>query len=140
MKLVEFDAQTAFNCPEKVFTELGQPIADLRTYDDGVSEEPVFVGLLYDIICAWSLDGKSLSAYGKNDLRLEYKNQWYDEIPEQGVLCWISDVFEKPNYESTIDIIAGCSDDGLYINQGGTSWKHATPLTNDEIKQFLREE
>lgn len=59
---------------------------------------------------------------------------WFETIPEQGRLCWVS------NYDSTeknkIAIIVYFNN-GYYITQTDVDWKYATPLTNEEITQFL---
>lgn len=63
---------------------------------------------------------------------------WYDQIPPHGVLCWAGDASD----EKFIKIIISVEAYGEYrfIDQSECGWNHATPLTNDEIKQFLRGE
>lgn len=63
--------------------------------------------------------------------------EWYEQIPAHGVLCWVK------NVSSETPIIAVVSqyrrfNDLQFISED--CWKYATPLTNDEIREFLRGE
>jgi hypothetical protein len=60
---------------------------------------------------------------------------WHDDIPPHGVLCWVKD---DDRFEPIIDIIKWVRD-GFYESNSG-EWNIATPLTDDEIRQFLRGE
>lgn len=66
--------------------------------------------------------------------------KWYENIPEHGVLCWINDI--DPQHRNLISIITDYDSNSKLRfrrkNLGG--WQYATPLTDDEIKQFLRGE
>jgi hypothetical protein len=67
--------------------------------------------------------------------------KWYENIPSHGVLCWLHDNIEYPNSSnSSLAVIIEFSLDGNYIDQLFNEWFYATPLTNEEIKQFLRGE
>lgn len=61
------------------------------------------------------------------------KPKWYEDIPPQGILCWVRN---HDRFEPVIDIIKGVRD-GLYESKLN-EWNIATPLTDDEIRQFLR--
>jgi len=50
---------------------------------------------------------------------------WWENIPEHGVLCWVSDIDE-----STRDVI-----ERIKVKNG---WRYITPLTNEEIEEFKR--
>lgn len=63
--------------------------------------------------------------------------QWYEQIPPQGRLCWVSDQegylnqalrlvtkYDRANHVFKFETSTGC-------------WKFATPLTDDEIKVYL---
>ena len=63
---------------------------------------------------------------------------WYENIPSHGVLCWVSDTTENPDENSAIAIVMHKSN--VYVTHKPSTWTYATPLTNDEIKQFLRGE
>lgn len=70
--------------------------------------------------------------------RLKSKEpEWYENIPLQGVLCW---VFNNEGDTKNIDIIISYKKRILYgfVSLHGDVWNCATPLTNDEIKGFLR--
>lgn len=64
--------------------------------------------------------------------------EWWENIPEHGVLCWVSDIDE--NIRNIIERITFVvKEDGAYkIRPHETRWKYATPLTNEEIERFLR--
>ena len=51
---------------------------------------------------------------------------WWENIPEHGVLCWVSDIDE-----STRNVI-----DRITVKNDG--WRYITPLTNEEIEAFKR--
>lgn len=61
--------------------------------------------------------------------------EWYENIPPQGVLCWVYDV--EGTKELFLRVIKG-KEGELFRVKSGSTWKYATPLTNDEIKGFLR--
>lgn len=65
--------------------------------------------------------------------------EWYENIPEHGVLCWVSDALTTPSTNSRLRIVKDVYKDG-FRTMDGTPWVYATPLTNDEIRQFLRGE
>ena len=65
--------------------------------------------------------------------------EWYENIPEHGVLCWVGD--NKPFVESTkIVNIIKMREVNQFISIRGARWNYALPLTNEEIKQFLQGE
>lgn len=67
---------------------------------------------------------------------LNPKPQWWDDIPACGVLCWVGD-YEFDFVGNNIRIIMK-KDDGVFHTSVGGSWKHAEPLTKDEIMEFLK--
>ena len=72
--------------------------------------------------------------------RLKPEPKWYEQIPDHGVLCWVtkhtSFVLGK-----SIDIIYKYQD-GWKLPFHGLSicWRIAVPLTSEQIRKFLREE
>jgi hypothetical protein len=80
-------------------------------------------------------------SFNNFDWRIKPKPpKWYENIPEQGILCWISDRNPelKINIACITKIMVGRYVD--YIDRNGVKWGYATPLTNEEIEQFLRGE
>jgi len=75
-------------------------------------------------------------AWDSEFLKFRAKPNWWENIPKHGVLCWVCDVNESPNSDHSMAIIISSA---LKTNQGAY-WHYATPLTNEEIKQFLRGE
>lgn len=63
--------------------------------------------------------------------------EWYENIPEHGRLCWVQD---ELHHEKAITIIVRYDNENRmckFVSFRHHTWKYATPLTNDEIKQFL---
>lgn len=67
--------------------------------------------------------------------------EWYENIPEHGVLCWVSDI--NASLKVAIGIIISKHHGeypSLFKATDATTWVYAKPLTDEEIKQFLRGE
>lgn len=65
------------------------------------------------------------------------KLDWFDNIPEQGVLCWVYDNNKEPRYT---DIIISYDITGMQpflIGNGNSGWKNAIPLTQEEVLQYI---
>lgn len=63
---------------------------------------------------------------------------WYENIPEHGRLCWVKASSVEPLHPTIAVIVRYDSAvTAKYQALSGVSWCYATPLTNDEIKQFL---
>lgn len=65
---------------------------------------------------------------------------WYENIPEQGKLCWVS---HKDSRNKQTQIIHDYRDTHItkfFSNYTAEWYYEATPLTNEEIKQFLQDE
>lgn len=63
----------------------------------------------------------------------EYKEpQWYDNIPEEGVICWVSD-YVKENKDSVRLITKYTQSIGFFSSS--TLWKYATPVKPEECYQ-----
>ena len=60
---------------------------------------------------------------------------WYENIPEQGILCWLSDV--SPEVKSCFGKVFSKDKEGFTAS---VSFKYATPMTLEEIKQYILEE
>lgn len=67
------------------------------------------------------------------------KPKWYENIPSHGILCWVG---HDDNEKTLIALITSYYPDAYwpFFRYNENSWKFATPLSNDEIRQFLREE
>jgi hypothetical protein len=58
-------------------------------------------------------------------------------------LCWVSEIDEMPerDFGAIATIVSVTNRQELeFIGHLGVIWRYATPLTNEEIKQFLRGE
>lgn len=67
--------------------------------------------------------------------RIKPTPQWHDNIPKHGVLCWVWD--KEDGNGRFIEIIMRYERPKFY-DVRDTDWKFAEPLTDQEIKQFLR--
>jgi len=65
--------------------------------------------------------------------------KWYENIPPHGVLCWVKLAGESCNTRKRPAVVIEYSPPLFYCTNG-CQWRYATPLTDDEIKQFLRGE
>ena len=67
-------------------------------------------------------------------------SDWFNNIPKHGVLCLVNG--HGSNSMPHIQVITRYKPDERtpFVNKLGRSWVYATPLTNEEIKQFLRGE
>lgn len=64
--------------------------------------------------------------------------QWYEAVPEHGVLCWVKQGEEAiPVVTNIVECIGDPDFPWLDEHQG---WRYAAPLTNSEIRKFLRPE
>lgn len=65
--------------------------------------------------------------------------KWYENIPEQGVLCWVDP--KSGTLGRLIRLIGGYdpSYSNCFISKTckGISWDNATPLTEEEVKQYI---
>ena len=136
-------------CSEYVATGTYEALCQaLRLADDEPVKQAQTPRPHAELIKAWA-DGAEIEAMLKgewtsvdNPLWLatrEYRikpKEWYETIPEHGVLCWVSD-YDMGNKTSTAIVYRYNPLSGTFGSKN-TAWKYATPLTNDEIKQFLR--
>lgn len=110
-----------------------------------------------DLIHAWA-EGEKIEALYKSDgtwvdvpvpcwspdltYRIKPEEpEWWENIPEHGVLCWVSDDNCKPNSSNYMRVIITKIEKSSYFafkDKHNVKWSFATPLTNEEIKQFLR--
>jgi hypothetical protein len=69
------------------------------------------------------------------------KVNWYDNIPEQGILCWISDGNKSPTYKQkgTLPgiVLQYKKDSPMPFRVNGCSRKYAIPLTQEEANNLI---
>lgn len=62
--------------------------------------------------------------------------KWYDNIPEQGVLCWCKNLEDS---EPTLCAIVGYIPEDTYKFQSNViNWKYAEPATLDELTKYVQ--
>lgn len=66
--------------------------------------------------------------------------EWYENIPEKGVLCWVDDSNTNPYNKNVISVIVkyNSEQNREFSDIRGVPWYYATPLTNEEIEGFKR--
>ena len=65
-------------------------------------------------------------------------SKWCENIPEHGVLCWVGDDSTGHHY---ITLIKRRTVNGRYFRgDSGDLYAYAKPLTDEEIKRYLRGE
>jgi hypothetical protein len=78
----------------------------------------------------------------QKNISYRIKFEWYEDIPETGVICW---VWDEPDDSKQIAIINDYYSKSNYPyvetrQIGNTSWKNAVPLTKEEVlKRFFVE-
>lgn len=66
-------------------------------------------------------------------------DRWYDNIPEQGVLCWCSQDNDDECERQLVKIDRYAPKElGFYKRSNGASYDAIQPLTNEEIEEFKR--
>jgi hypothetical protein len=84
--------------------------------------------------------GTITPAWNNPQLQFRIFREWYENIPQQGRLCWVSDRYAN-NYNNIRIIVEYDYYQQLpFISKNAGAWLHAVPLTDDEIKQFLTQE
>jgi hypothetical protein len=66
------------------------------------------------------------------------ETKWYNNIPEQGVLCWCKEYEDDIKYKRLIERIDEYTE-GMFLSRTtGFLYKNVQPLTNEEIEEFKR--
>ena len=65
------------------------------------------------------------------------QEKWYENIPDGGVLCWVTDHKSQINKKDAMRSVTALltSKEGFKCDAG--TWIYATPLTKQEIQVFL---
>jgi hypothetical protein len=98
--------------------------------------------LLWDEEAAWVDEDCPNFGASKWVFRIkEVEPYWWENIPKHGVLCWVDDYDPDPNIGLlNVVIKVGSENYRRFVDVNDCRWDYATPLTNEEIKQFLRGE
>jgi hypothetical protein len=71
------------------------------------------------------------------EVEIHHEPKWYENIPEQGVLCWVSDVIgNKTNIHLITKYIQ--MNEFPYVTKN-SCYKYATPLMLEEAEQYIME-
>ena len=66
--------------------------------------------------------------------KLDKQNKWYNNIPEEGVVCWVSDDVREPDSGCGSAVVTSKEGISTYtFYTAGECWLYATPLTEQEI-------
>jgi hypothetical protein len=69
---------------------------------------------------------------------LQVPAKWYDNIPEQGVLCWCKEHEDDIKYKRLLERIDEYTEGRFLSRTTGFLYKVVQPLTNEEIEEFKR--
>ena len=64
--------------------------------------------------------------------------RWYENMPEQGVLCWCKEYEDDINYKRLLERIDEYTEGRFLSRTTGFLYKTVQPLTNEEIEEFKR--
>lgn len=72
--------------------------------------------------------------------------KWYDNIPEQGILCWVDDYYKDRKLITGLKVVIAYEPEIdkpfiVYRSEaaGTVSYKYATPATLDELSKYIYE-
>ena len=83
--------------------------------------------------------GQQHIGWGENvEYRIKPEPQWFEEIPPQGVLCWVWDEHRNNAGVVVVQKFNPGFHHGFMTQHN--YYRNAEPLSNDEIRQFLRGE
>ena len=68
--------------------------------------------------------------------RIKPEPKWYDNIPEQGVLCFVAQKQHELEQSQLVRIIFEFFD-GRFKQRNGFVWKYARPVTLEEIQHLI---
>lgn len=132
------DSDTDFETQEEVWSYLINEKGIVK-YRPGCIEYTLCFknGFLVDFLTGGINRGLCLSEVDKVKKYIEPK--WYDNIPEQGVLCWVG---LQANSQNTVAIIKEYDKDNGKAKFKGpdVNCPYATPLTEEEVKQYIYKE
>jgi len=138
MKLKPFNLEEA-KAGKRVVDRLGRP-QRILAFDLNCEEYPIAATMLstnYETVTTFSVKGFSVVGT-VNDSNLFMAPEWYENIPEKGVLCWVSDIKDKPDNKCRVASIKWWHyEDGFYYECGDSPWKYATPLSSEEVQAYL---
>jgi hypothetical protein len=109
-----------------------------------VSNDTQLVGYLVIKGCIvptlWDIDSGEVLKPTKSVENLSIapiKPKWYNNIPKEGVICWVSDMTEEPSRDSSaVDVIYEYrGDEGMYKFKGEDNWAYAVPVKPSECLQ-----
>lgn len=84
----------------------------------------------------WYTTGTPLWNTGA-EFRIKPEPKWYDNIPEQGVLCFVSDLKDLLGFQMDLHLVLKVNGYGDYVTATNSSWKYARPVTLEEIQHLI---
>ena len=108
-------------------------------FDDGVlyrKSTSQYIKLNNGMI-EWN-DGGEFNLNNKLQLDWMIKCEWYEDIPEGGVLCWSNEWSLDYKWLVLISSYNSQAVNKFYSSVSGTGFKNATPLTSEEIDELKK--
>ncbi|OQX82751.1 MAG: hypothetical protein B6D63_07235 [Candidatus Latescibacteria bacterium 4484_7] len=100
---------------------------------DGESLQILFDGCWIDVPNDWwKKDFYALdhTVYGPEDFRVKPK-EWYEDIPPEGILCWVSDIKNEKLFAAKI-IEYDTRWTLPFIDENTSHWRYAEPVKPEE--------
>lgn len=99
-------------------------------YIEGATEPYICVFNLYEE--SFRNNGSFATTKWKEESVSAKPKEWYEDIPEDGVLCWVSDYNEDVRQRARL-ITAVCKNNySKFISNNGVIWRYATPVKPEE--------
>jgi hypothetical protein len=90
---------------------------------------------------------KSSDRQADDELKGQTQSLWWENMPKQGILCWVSDCISDSDKKLRIVTSVrevterkwfGPDEKHLEFGIEVLYWRYATPLSNEEIEEFKR--
>ena len=137
-KFIPFDLETMDQALS--FKTTDDRVVTQVTYLSGVTKSShTILGVSCESVVSFTTKGcESMSGFGR-DLLMEVEVKI--KFP---CLCYVCDSNPTPNHSNHSDLVLLLDEDTLtytggvaYIDSAGMRWKYATPLTKDEVSDWL---
>jgi len=127
--------------PFKNIKELYQALIDGKTIQNNKNLDQAKLGfdkLLYKAHAKehFVYPGLDYVFYQTDQWSIYEEPKWYDNIPEWGVLCWVTGTKKPLTSYTTIRLIEGLNAYNQFVSAGNI-WNNAIPLTKEEVMQYI---
>lgn len=136
---------------EKSFFSSQQEIWKYLVEEEGrkvvmIGDETRVLGFKDGVIHNFYVNGFEGAQYAQFSIPFNWKpytepKPWYEEIPEQGVLCWIGDTENSVLNKKSADIVTRYLGGSYpFLIRQGSTYGYAIPLTKEEVENLTWKE